>query len=237
MDMISVYERLINIQQFLFPGQCLLCRDPAPSGQMLCPPCTKELPRNSCTCHRCGKPLPVSLPLCGQCQEALPQFDSVHTLYRYESPIDRLVQQMKYNGKLHLTRLFGEQLRAAVPTWIRETRRPDLVVPVPLHRSRLCQRGFNQSIEISRQAARYLGTRLELDLVKRVRKTEPQAELPLKQRKRNVRGAFEVNIELDGSSVVIVDDVITSGHTVGELARVLKRAGADRVDVWGVARA
>lgn len=237
MDISKVYQRLQNIQQYLFPGQCLLCLDTAPSGQMLCSPCAEELPLNDCGCSRCGKPMPVAVAECGACQKSPPAFDSVHTLYRYQPPVDQLVQQMKYNHKLHLARLFGKQLRNAAPAWIRQSGKPDLIIPVPLHRSRLRQRGFNQSIEIARATAKILGIKLELDRIRRIRKTDPQTELPLKQRKQNVRGAFEVNGSLDGLSLVIVDDVITSGHTVGELARVLKRAGASKVGVWGIARA
>lgn len=237
MDIRRVYKSLNSIQQYLFPGQCLLCLDPAPSGHQLCVACIQDLPHNPCTCGRCGKPLPISVSLCGDCQKSPPPYDSIRTLYRYEPPVDRLIQQMKYNGKLHLARLFGAQLALAVPGWIRDTGRPDLVVPVPLHPSRLRQRGFNQSIEIARQATTLLGARLELDKVNRTRKTRPQTELPLEKRRTNIRGAFALDARLDGLSVVIVDDVITSGHTVGELAQALKQGGAERVDVWGIARA
>lgn len=236
MDIHRVYKSLINIQQYLFPGQCLLCLDPVPGGHQLCAPCISELPHNSCHCDRCGKPLPVSTSLCGECQKSPPPYDSIRTLYRYEPPIDRLIQQMKYNGKLHLARLLGEQLATAVPAWISQTGRPDLVVPVPLHSSRLRHRGFNQSIEIARQATRRLGIGLEIDGVERTRKTLPQTELPLEKRRTNIRGAFSLDTDVRDISIAIVDDVITSGHTVGELARVLKRGGASRVDVWGIAR-
>lgn len=237
MDITKVYQRLQYIQQYLFPGQCLLCLGTAPSGQMLCSPCIEELPLNNCGCSRCGKPMPLAVTECGACQQSPPTFDAVHTLYRYQPPIDQLVQQMKYNGKLHLARLFGEQLKIIAPAWARQTGKPDLIIPVPLHRSRLRQRGFNQSIEIARATAGHLGIKLEIDRVKRIRQTDPQTGLPLRQRKQNVRGAFAVNGSLKDLSVVIVDDVVTSGHTVGELARVLKRAGAKRVGIWGIARA
>ena len=181
--------------------------------------------------------MPVAVEECGDCQKSRPAFDYVHTLYRYQSPVDRLVHQLKYNGKLHLARHFGEELREASSTWIRETGKPDLIVPVPLHRSRLRKRGFNQSIEIARTAARFLGVRLEIDAITRTRKTDPQTELPLARRKQNMRGAFQTSVSLKDLSIVIVDDVITSGHTVSELARILKQAGAARVGVWGIARA
>jgi len=237
MDISKVYQRLQIIQQYLFPGQCLLCLDATPCGEMLCSTCVEEMPLNDRHCQRCGKPMPIAVAECGACQQAPPAFDSVHTLYRYQLPVDRLVQKMKYDAKLHLARLFGEQLRIAASAWIRETGKPDIIVPVALHRSRLRQRGFNQSIEITRRTSKALGIKLEINRIKRIRKTDTQTELPLKQREQSVRGAFAVNGSLKNLSIVIVDDVVTNGHTVGELARVLKRAGAERVGIWGIARA
>lgn len=181
--------------------------------------------------------MPVAVEECGECQKSSPAFDYVHTLYRYQPPVDHLVQQLKYNNKLPLARIFGERLREASAGWIRETGKPDLIIPVPLHRSRLHKRGFNQSIEIARTTARFIGVRLEVDAITRTRKTEPQTGLPLKKRKQNIKGAFEAGASLKDLSVVIVDDVITSGHTANELARVLKQAGASQVGVWGIARA
>lgn len=235
--MFQVYKRLKDIQGYLFPSQCILCLDATPNGQLLCTPCTDELPLNDYGCAHCGKPLAVAVKQCGECQKSPPSFDRIKTLYRYQQPVDRLIHELKYDGKLHLARLFAEQLRNAVPAWIRQNGKPDLIVPVPLHRNRIRKRGFNQSTEIARSAAKFLAVKLEQDLLKRTRETEPQTELPLKQRKKNVRGAFEVNGSVDGLSIVIVDDVITTGHTVNEVARILKQAGAVRVEVWGIARA
>jgi ComF family protein len=237
MDIQKVYQRLKDIQHFLLPGQCLLCLDTISHDQLLCECCAGELPRNDYGCRRCGKPMPVAVEECGECQKSSPAFDYVHTLYRYQPPVDQLVQQLKYNRKLYLARMFGEKLREASAGWIHETGKPDLIVPVPLHQNRLRKRGFNQSSEIARTMAKFLGVRLEVDAITRSRKTEPQTELPLQRRKQNIRGAFEVDTSLKDLSIVVIDDVITSGHTVNELARVLKRAGASRVGVWGIARA
>jgi len=181
--------------------------------------------------------MPVSVELCGECEKTNPAFDSVHTLYRYQAPVDQLVQQMKYNGKLHLARYFGEKLREASAAWVRESGKPDLIVPVPLHRSKIRKRGFNQSIEIARACAKFLGVRMEIDSIQRIRKTESQTELPIDRRRLNIRGAFESRIPLQDLSIVVIDDVVTSGHTVNELSRTLKKAGAARVGVWGIARA
>jgi ComF family protein len=113
----------------------------------------------------------------------------------------------------------------------------DLVMALPLSPQRLGERGFNQAVEIARPLSRALGTPLSLDDCRRVRETAPQASLPWSARRANVRNAFECGIDLTGRSVAVVDDVMTTGATLGEFARTLKRHGAARVTNWVVARA
>jgi ComF family protein len=114
---------------------------------------------------------------------------------------------------------------------------PDCLLPVPLHSSRLRQRGFNQSIEIARVIAKRLQIPIVHDAVIRRRSTESQTGLTAKQRQKNIRGAFDVVGDLAGKHVLIIDDVVTTGSTVNELAKVLKRKGVKRVGVLSIARA
>ena len=114
---------------------------------------------------------------------------------------------------------------------------PDCLIPVPLHPTRLRQRGYNQALEIARPLSTRLQIPLEIDAVRRIRATPAQALLPLKERARNVRGAFVARRRFDGQRVAIVDDVMTSGHTANSLAQCLRRAGAENIEVWVVARA
>ena len=149
--------------------------------------------------------------------------------------MDRLIPNLKYHGQLHLARHLGELMlprllqRAAPP--------PDCLIPVPLHPSRLRERGYNQALEIARPIAARLKIPLAVNAVRRVRATPAQAQLPLRERARNVRGVFDTRKRFDGRRVAIVDDVMTSGHTVNSLAHCLRRAGAEDVEVWVVARA
>jgi ComF family protein len=203
----------------------------------LCADCAADLPWLESACHQCGCALPAgdNRLRCGACQQRPPYFDTTTAILQYRPPVDYLVQRLKFSGELAIAPLVAGLLA----TRLRATRTalPDLVVPVPLHPSRLRERGFNQATEI----ARLLGNDLQLPvnhrLCKRTRKTDAQSLLPVKVRHWNVRNAFTINGELIVRHVAIVDDVMTTGHTVNELARVLKCAGAERVEVWVIARA
>lgn len=228
---------LNNVQDWLFPGNCLLCAATLPSGQSLCAECRRALPDMASACPRCAAPLAhtVDTPACGSCQQHPPYFDAAQALFRYQPPIDHLIQDLKYHRRLALARVLGElfaaRLRLVSPPW------PDLLVPVPLHRSRLRRRGYNQSLELARTVARRLGLSLAARAVTRVRATPPQTLLTSDARRRNVRNAFRTELDFSGKRVAILDDVMTSGHTVNALAKCLRRAGAESVAVWVVARA
>jgi ComF family protein len=172
--------------------------------------------------------------LCGGCIRQAPVFDYAHSLFRYEDSVIGLVHQLKFGEKISFARSIGEML------WLKllETgETPDCLLPVSLHDSRLRQRGFNQSIEISRVIARKSSIPIDYDAVVRHRRTPAQTGLDAKQRKKNIKGAFTVARELDYQHVLIVDDVMTTGATVNELARVLKKNRVARVGVLSIARA
>jgi ComF family protein len=151
-------------------------------------------------------------------------------LWRYEFPCDRLVQALKYRARLALAEFFARNLAS------RPLPEIDLVVPMPLHPKRLAERGFNQALEIARGVARHLGRPIEPRCALRVKNTLPQARLPFDERAKNVRGAFLCKLDLSGASIAVVDDVMTTGATLNELARALKRAGATRVENLVIAR-
>ena len=172
--------------------------------------------------------------ICGTCLRQPPQFDMTVAAWRYAYPVDRLVQALKFHGRLALASFFADALASLVEG-------ADVVIPMPLHPARLTERGFNQAAEIARHLTGKLGTgkpwtRLALQGASRIRRTLPQADLPVDERLRNVRGAFACALDLTGARVAVVDDVMTTGATLGELAKVLKRAGAARVENWVVAR-
>ncbi len=233
----SVYNRLRNIQDWLFPGNCLLCRARLPAGEDLCPSCAASLPRSDAACPRCAAPLAAEVAgNCGACQQRPPAFDAAEAAFRYAAPVDRLIQDLKYHRRLALARVLGHRLAGHLVA--RAVALPDMIVPVPLHPARLRERGYNQSLELARVVARQLNVPLAAHgAVERVRATASQTRLAPEARARNVRNAFRVPGDFSDMRVALVDDVMTSGHTATALAKSLKRAGAGGVSVWVVARA
>jgi len=227
-----------SILSRLFPPTCVLCGAPgSASGRDLCAGCTADLPRNLEACARCALPFDTRMPpgtLCGRCQRRLPPFGRCLAAFRYEGVVPSLVVGAKFEGRLDLARLLGQCLAEAVrgsePQW------PEVLVPVPLHPKRLRARGYNQAHEIARVLGRELSLPVDPLCCSRVRATPPQSGLDERERRRNLRGAFEVQEPLRWRRLAIVDDVVTTGSTIVELARVLRRAGAERIEVWAVAR-
>jgi len=171
---------------------------------------------------------------CGRCQTEAPAYTACSALFRYAFPIDRLIQGFKYHSQLHHARVLGELLAAQLAS---RATRPECILPVPLHASRLRERGYNQSLELARVLSRQLDVELDYRSLLRTRATAPQTGLPLDQRARNVRQAFALAPGFNARHVAIVDDVMTSGHTADAVAKCLRRAGVEEVEVWVVARA
>lgn len=214
----------------LLPRACLLCG--ASASAALCAGCTAELPRLSApACPCCGEPLALDAPACGACLKSPPAFDATLAALRYGYPIDHLVQDLKFRRRLASAGFFAAAMLAgAHPTG-------DLVLPVPLSRARLRERGFNQALEIARPLAHALGLPLDATSLVRTRETPPQSRLPWRVRQRNVRHAFACTRDFSGMTLIVVDDVMTTGATLNAVARTLKDHGAARVVNWVAARA
>lgn len=200
-------------------------------------------PPRCCLCGFAGTP--PDLDLCQVCLADLP-WDSVrlpglHAALRFEPPADDLIRQLKYTGAFENARVLGELLAQAVRA--RGDLPPRLLVPVPLHDSRLADRGFNQAAAIARYAGRSLGIPHAWHALRRVRDTPSQTGLGIDERHRNVRGAFAVVRGrararlIQAGHVAVIDDVTTTGSTLAEVKCVLLDAGVSRVDLWAVARA
>ncbi len=209
-------------------GDCLLCGEES-GPELLCAACAAELPALAEHCPQCALPSHAGA-VCGSCLDRPPHYDRTLALWRYEFPCDRLVQALKYRARLALSGFFARSFAS------RPLPEVDLIVPMPLHPKRLAERGFNQALEIARGLARHLGRPIEPRGVLRVKDTPPQTRLPYEERAKNVRGAFLCKLDLSGASVAVVDDVMTTGATLNELARALKRAGAARVENFVIAR-
>ncbi|MGH8501673.1 MAG: double zinc ribbon domain-containing protein [Gammaproteobacteria bacterium] len=227
------YRWMRDLRAFAYPPTCVLCEARGHDDLDLCADCADELPRLGYTCARCA--LPVASPdvlVCGACQQRPPAFDKAMALYHYQPPVSYLIHQLKFHGRLLHARLLGHLLAEHLSA----SARPECIVPVPLHPRRIRGRGFNQAVELARHIGRRLRVPVDARCVRRNRHTDPQMELPAKARRKNIRGAFEIAAGFNARHVAILDDVITTGATAHELARVLRRAGAERIEVWSIAR-
>ena len=227
---------MVNIWSFfaqLSGAACALCRAP---GDGLCARCLDTLPRNHHPCSICALPLPPGAPPdtpCAECQLHRPSFDQVRAPLLYARPVDELIAGFKYQHRLPEGRILNDILLQAVAE---RPDRPDLLLPVPIQADRLRERGFNQASEIARHLAHGLGLNWSTTLLARVRETGPQRGLGRRRRRSNLRGAF-TSLGRIPKHVALVDDVITTGATVRQVATTLRQAGVGRISVIAVARA
>ncbi|RDH82219.1 MAG: ComF family protein [endosymbiont of Escarpia spicata] len=233
----KVYNWIDFALNRLYASRCRLCGDQGANGRDLCPDCKKDLSHNQHCCRVCAIPLPPAAPensLCGSCSQQHPGFEQCLAALVYDQEVGQLVSGLKFRNQLGNARLLGDLLCGYLEGKIFE--KPDFILPVPLHRSRLKTRGYNQALEIARPVGRRFGIPLRPKVCARNRATEAQADLDKGDRGKNIRGAFSVKKQVSGRRIVLLDDVVTTGNTVSELTRVLRQAGAARVDVWAVAR-
>ncbi len=218
------------------PSQCAVCHDWG--TQRVCALCVAQFAPVLPRCGRCAIEVPAGAALCGACLTDPPPFERALAAVDYAHPWDSLITQFKFHSALDLAppltrRLLDTFGRSAEPA-------PALLLPIPLSAARLRERGYNQAWELARRLARVLNCRADASLLLRVKDTPHQLALAPDQRAGNVRTAFAIEprrrAELSGATVTLVDDVMTTGATVSEAARVLLQAGAARVHVWVVAR-
>jgi len=225
-----------GVARLALPQRCELCVGRTDGG-LLCAACAAGLPRISAACPLCALPSGGGR-VCGACLAHPPPFAATIAALVYAFPADRLLQRIKYGGRLALAEWAGAVLATTVgPVLSRRApgERPGQIVALPLAEARQRQRGFNQAREIAARVARATALPLAAPLA-RTSGGPPQAALPWAERRRNVRGAFTVHGDVRGASIALVDDVMTTGATLAEAAGALVRAGAERVECWVVAR-
>lgn len=213
---------------------CQLCLQRTFSAELICQPCKQDLPWLKNACRQCALPIkavPGTDLLCPQCIRKPPPFHSVKAAFEYRFPIDQLILRAKFNQQTAYLRLLA---RLLVQRVIDEPR-PDLLIPVPLHRNRLLQRQYNQSAILSGYIGEILKLPVDYKLLKKKTDTAHQAELERKQRKRNLSNSFQCCAQ-PPASVAIIDDVVTTAATATELSRILINAGCRTVDIWAIAR-
>ncbi len=214
-------------------NNCLVCQNNTQDSdyKSLCVGCQSLLHKPIFACHQCGESLQVSQHLCGSCLIKPPVFNQ--TLYAafYQAPIDKWVMALKFGKKIIYSRLMAELM---LPL-LNQANKDHVLMPVPLHKSRLRARGYNQAYEIAKELAKYSGYKLDTSLL-RQKQTQMQAQLKFKERAKNVRGAFALPDSFYREKVILVDDVMTSGNTLSECAKTLIKSGVKSVKVLVFAR-
>jgi ComF family protein len=230
--MSKVDDCIAVLSRSLLSHRCLVCGERG-AGDDLCALCRAALPWNRNACLRCGLPLPQSESACGACLKHPPPFAATRAALIYSFPLDRLLLRFKFHGDLAAGRLLSQLFCQALG----DSELPKALVPVPLHGSRLRERGYDQALELAKAMARRTGISLHRHALRRVRGTARQSELGLSARQRNLRGAFAVVGDALPKHVALIDDVMTTGATLRECAQTLLRSGVEQVDAWVIARA
>lgn len=228
----TLTHRFLELYRKVFPIPCLLCglateRDP------LCQACIADLAYLGPACPRCALPLQTA-QICGQCLFAPPPQHLSFSLFRYQGGIRRCITGFKFHQQLAFAHLFANLMSEQLQ---HREKLPDCLIPIPLHAMRLRRRGFNQSLEVARQLVKLLNIDCRPDLLRRIKATRAQSDLKFRQRKANLRGAFQCSSTKLPEHIALLDDVMTSGHTSAEAAKTLLNQGAKCVEVWTIARA
>ena len=232
-----VYNWINIIQDYLLPPTCILCGNPGYKSRDLCYSCYTHLPRNNLCCYQCAEALEtetVAPMRCGRCLSKPPAFDRTFAPFIHQGAIRHLISTLKFGANYKNARLLGLLLAEYLA---QNADLPDLILPVPLHKTRYRSRSFNQAIEIARTVSHELKIPLDLKSCRRNRDTPHQTQLSAKQRRKNLNNAFSLIKPIHAKHVAILDDVMTTGSTAHELATLLKKSGIVKVDIWACARA
>jgi ComF family protein len=221
-----------SVWSALFPSRCLIC-----SGQDLvrhgvCGQCRSRIQKiNGPTCEICGKA--VGMPgICLECQVDPPPYNRLLSVCRYEGLIRDVIHRFKYRKSTVFKKFLAEIIFEALSGMEAS---PDILTFVPLHWSRMIRRGYNQSALIARELSGYMGMGVRYGILRKTRNTQSQVGLEKKERERNLRSAFSAR-DVEGKSVMVVDDVITTGQTAREVSKALKRAGASQIIFVSIGR-
>ena len=221
------------------PGLCWLCRMPlALPHSGICSVCCRTVRLTENMCPQCGLPATSPILPCGRCLQKPPPWQRLVAVSAYAPPLSTLIHQLKFSRRPELAAALARMQLLAILDARRTMRLtlPDRIVSVPLYSRRQWQRGFNQSELLSRPLARWLGCRYASNALSRIRPALTQHFLTARQRRRNLKNAFRLELPLDGLHMAIVDDVVTTGSTVAEITRLLLQGGAATVQVWCLCR-
>ncbi len=235
-----MFARAARLFAQAMPQDCQLCG--ISCAGTICESCKTDLPiRSESGCKCCGQigdEQSLAGETCGDCLTNIPHFDTTKTAFVYAFPLDKLIQSFKFNANLSLVGMFADQFVASLKSGSHGIGAlPDIIIPMPLAKRRLAARGFNQSALLARDIGKQLGVKVESRGLVRVRDTPPQAGLDREARLANMKDAFDCGQDLAGLRIAIVDDVMTTGATMSDAARALKKQGVSHVEAWVIARA
>ena len=225
------FHRLAS--QLLNPGLCLGCAHEPGSGQLFCTACIAELKLFNNPCSLCGLENKTSGDHCAACLHDPPGWQNLVAPLHYQGLARDLLIQLKFAEGLHLA---NSLVSSVIHHFEASKPAPEVLLPVPLHRNRLLDRGYNQALEIARTLSHLLGIPVDSGILNRTRDTDSQSGLSASKRQKNIRNAFVYRPTRPWSHVAVVDDIITTGSTAGEITRILHRGGVQRVEIWGLAR-
>jgi ComF family protein len=237
MAMIKIHPMNYWLNRFfytLLPGTCMICKASTHRLLDLCAGCQRSLPYNRHACWQCGLQMMRGIDICAACLSKPPNYSHCFSLLNYQPPVDTLMSQFKNHNRLVVGRVLAILLARAYRR--RHLLAPDYWIPVPLHKTAARLRGFNQATEIAQILAEFTGVPTLPKAARRIAHGTPQKQLNAEDRIENIKGAFEVDIDLTGLAIGIVDDVVTTGATVSELTNQLLDAGAADIQIVCLAR-
>lgn len=231
LDALKVYGRRLG--EALLPPTCRLCGE-STSNALICTPCAAGLPWNAPACPGCAAPVALDGLPCPACQQKPRAFDAAVAGFILAPPVRQGIHALKYRARFAEAALLGGAFAERLKH--RGAALPDLLVPVPLHWRRQWWRGYNQSLELARVIGERLDVPVNATAARRLRATPDQIGQSAVERRRNLKGAFAVSPLVAGRHVALVDDVMTTGATLEELARACRASGASRIEAWTLAR-
>ena len=216
---------------------CIICR--RTTQQPLCEACFRCLPHHTHACYQCGNPLMTPIMydnICGQCLSQPPAFSRTVAPFKYEGHIQSWILSLKFNRCIRQAKLLANLFSRQLENHYKHTTQPSLIIPIPLHQQRQQHRGYNQAQCIAYHVSKITGIPINDSLLIRHKPTQAQAKTNLKQRKNNVSKAFVCDNTPLPQHIALLDDVMTSGNTLNEACKTLKKAGAQHIDNWVIAR-
>jgi ComF family protein len=231
-----------KVTYFFFTQYCVLCGEKCITDFALCESCQATLPKIKYSCAKCGAELDYDASfkaICGNCiiNSPPPVITKVIAACKYQSPIDHFILELKFAQKLLYAKILGSILAEHLQQHYNQSDiKPQIIIPIPLHKTRLRKRGFNQALEIAKIVSKQMEIPIDCFSCIRIRNTDPQTILPPGDRRKNIRRAFTTRCHINYKYVAVIDDVITTGSTIQEFCKMLSKNGVEQIDVWCCAK-